>query len=363
MIRRRKPVEAKVSSDRWLVSYADFITLLFAFFVVMYSVSQVNETEYRELSETLSATFERRSQATPGERVGQPGDGKLVAIAELARTIEAALAELIEAKQVTVRSTEEWVEISVNANLLFDTASASPSAEARQIFAEVSTLLAPYDNGIKVSGHTDNLPIHNKQFANNWELSAARATSVVELLRQNGVAPQRLAAIGYGEFQPLADNSTEAGRAQNRRVVLQVARRQAEPVAVALEDLPSLLESASGEQGRGEQGGSAQGTGEQLFEPASEPVLPPATGENERPQQSSEQRDDEQPLQPDDETPRSVGGQPSAANTERAAQPATELDPREVEQTRNPEGASVQPIVREDGSLLFTSDPDAATER
>lgn len=294
MIRRRRPVETKVNHDRWLVSYADLVTLLFAFFVVMYSVSQVNETEYRELSETLNAAFKSR---VTNQSQTQASD--LVSTRELVERVETALAELIEAKAVAVSATDDWVQISVDANVLFASGSAEPSAEAEDIFAQVAELLAPYDNAVEVSGHTDNVPIQNAQFANNWELSAARATSVVQLLSRHGVAPERLAATGYGEFRPVADNTTEEGRAKNRRVVLMVARHQAERPSVDARALPGALDADVGPG-------------------------PPATSA---------------------EPPR----EPAAA-----PEKATEVTPAGP----NEQKPLVKPVIREDGSLLFTNDPE-----
>lgn len=242
MISRRRPVETKVNHDRWLVSYADLVTLLFALFVVMYSVSKVNEDAYRVLSETLGAAFKDRrvQQAAPVTQTN------LASTTELAEQVKKTLAELVTTGKVQVNATEDWVEISVNASLLFESGSAVPGAEAKKLFARVSKLLAPYENAVEVSGHTDNVPINNRQFDNNWELSAARATAVVELLSQNGVAPARLSATGYGEFRPVADNTTEAGRAQNRRVVLLVTRRQVEqlPVPKTDETVAQMVEQA-----------------------------------------------------------------------------------------------------------------------
>jgi chemotaxis protein MotB len=243
MIRRRKPVETKVNHERWLVSYADFITLLFAFFVVMYSVSQVNETAYRELAETLGGAFDQR--AVRERAAVSPGSSqeKLAKTRDLAQDIKAIFSELIDTRQVQVTATDDWLEVTVNANLLFSSGSAVPSAEAETIFAQLAATLAPFDNAVEVSGHTDNVSINNPQFANNWELSAARATSVVALLNQNGVAPHRLSATGYGEFRPVADNSNEEGRASNRRVVLMVARRQAARPQVPVAELPQALDT------------------------------------------------------------------------------------------------------------------------
>lgn len=240
MIRRRREEEhhSKTGHERWLVSYADFVTLLFGFFVVMYSVSQVSEQKYRVLSETLSNVFQgntRRPVEMEITNDGNPLDkqGKvrglspqinLVDTEVLARELEAALIHLVQPGLVSISATEEWVQIDLSANVLFDSASAEPKEDARTIFRQVAAKLAPYDNEVEVSGHTDDVPIRTSQFHSNWELSSARASSVVRLLAADGVDPQQLSAVGYGEYRPVADNTSEAGRAANRRVVLKVGR-------------------------------------------------------------------------------------------------------------------------------------------
>ncbi|TVZ38620.1 chemotaxis protein MotB [Alteromonadaceae bacterium 2753L.S.0a.02] len=225
MIRRTR-IETKINHERWLVSYSDFITLLFAFFVVMYSVSQVSESKYRILSETLQSAFSPQNQAAQQNNNAMPVE--LASIDWLQQNLNAALENLIIAGDVSLWGNEDWVEIELNANLLFESGSAQPNREAREIFSDVADVLAPFENAVQVSGHTDNIPISTERFASNWELSAARAVAVVNLLAYDGILPERLSATGYGEYQPLADNQTAEGRARNRRVVLRVARSKAE---------------------------------------------------------------------------------------------------------------------------------------
>lgn len=239
MIRRhREEITTKTGNERWLVSYSDLVTLLFAFFVVMYSVSQVNSEKYRVLASTLSQTFAgevpANVQAQQPLRESEAYNDTPPALdtAAIAHQLQNSLLQRLAAEDIAVRATQDWVEIDLNANLLFDSASAEPNAEARQIFADVAAVLAQLPNPVEVSGHTDDRPINNAQFASNWELSSARATAVVHLLATGGLDPRRLAAVGYGEFRPVAPNSDEQGRAQNRRVVLTVAR-YIEPPQVA----------------------------------------------------------------------------------------------------------------------------------
>jgi chemotaxis protein MotB len=256
MIRRRREEDhhSKTGHERWLVSYADFVTLLFGFFVVMYSVSQVSEQKYRVLSETLSNVFQGNTRQPVDREVtndGNPLDqqGKISGLSPeinlvdtevLARDLEDALIHLVQPGQVRISATEEWVQIDLNANVLFDSASADPKPEAREIFRQIAAKLAPFDNEIEVSGHTDDRPIRTPRFQSNWELSSARASSVVRLLVEDGVDPRQLSAVGYGEYRPVADNATDDGRAVNRRVVLMVARhpvrRQVVPLDGALDE-------------------------------------------------------------------------------------------------------------------------------
>ncbi|WP_045860399.1 flagellar motor protein MotB [Teredinibacter purpureus] len=228
-MRRRSTIATKTNHERWLVSYSDFITLLFAFFVVMYSVSHVSESKYKVLSETLQSAFSQPVQslaAAPVEIV-ENGDS-LAALSSLEKSLSALLEGAIAKGSVSVWGNEDWVEIEVSSALLFNSGDAAPSQEARQIFADVAEVLSPFANAVAVSGHTDDIPIRNTRFDSNWELSSARAVAVVNLLAVEGVDPTRLSAIGYGEYQPIGDNATPEGRNQNRRVVLRVARSKAQ---------------------------------------------------------------------------------------------------------------------------------------
>lgn len=242
MARRRAPEESE-NHERWLVSYADFITLLFAFFVVMYSISSLNEGKYKILTESLVGIFNQPDRALSPIPVGeQPPRTTLVEelpveelsgphnqqaldpLESIMRSMRSAFAELIDAKQLTVRGNELWVEIELNSSLLFPSGDALPTDQAFDLLHKIAGILAPFANPIHVEGFTDNLPINTANYPTNWELSAARAGSVVRMLAGDGVAPERLAAVGYGEFQPVADNATAEGRARNRRVVLVVSR-------------------------------------------------------------------------------------------------------------------------------------------
>jgi chemotaxis protein MotB len=243
--RRRREPEEHVNHERWLVSYADFITWLFAFFVVMYSISSINEGKYKVISQALIGVFndadhslkpipigeERPKTVTPAQPLVNDSDetsagvgGTADPLKSIASDISAAFGDLISSNQMTVRGNELWVEIELNSSLLFASADAMPSDQAFTIIDKVAAILKPFENPIHVEGFTDNFPISTAQYPTNWELSSARAASIVRMLAMQGVNPSRLASVGYGEFQPVANNATVEGRSRNRRVVLVVSR-------------------------------------------------------------------------------------------------------------------------------------------
>jgi chemotaxis protein MotB len=310
MVRKRRQHNGPENHERWMVSYADFITLLFALFVVMYAVSSVNEGKYRVLSEAMADAFrpvstnskpqwasnesymssdlsvqtvatpvlpyqiapdlrplpiaavapeestesveaacptpeepapelqlqiamaadapepdhqekaavENQPAASIAEKpIGQASDDPMLSIAT---RLENSVAELIEADLVRIRREGSWVELEMKNHMLFDSASSIINTDAVPSIRQIATVLRDIPNRIHVEGFTDNIPINTSLYPSNWELSAARAASVVHLLMDEGLAPERMAAVGYGEHRPIADNATEQGRIQNRRVVL-----------------------------------------------------------------------------------------------------------------------------------------------
>lgn len=345
---RRRPPESDVHHERWLISYADFITLLFAFFVVMYSISQVNESKYRVLSETLNVAFNETIPMTLDPvQVGDPqlraipsviqgggqheadhtttGDGafdKTADLPQLSDMFEDEFSDLIDDKLIQVHSNELWLEVELKSSILFDSADAEPSLQAESIFADIAGILKGFNNPIQVEGFTDNVPIRNRQFPSNWELSGARASSVVKLLARGGVKAERLSAVGFGEFQPIADNTTDSGRAENRRVVLMIARERLQrPNVRTQEDIG------------------------QAVEPAQKEVLQPY------PQPSD--AEPEPALVP---TPTVEGGEPATQTDVEPPSDAAEAET--TEQERLAPVGEIKPIELEGGGLLFSSDPD-----
>lgn len=258
---RKRAVDIEVDHDRWLVSYADFVTLLFAFFVVMYSISQVNEGKYKVLSDELLEAFKVTPSAINPIQVGDPtvavdpsivenatGQDEDKSTAKVTSEEESQdqqsqsdntlddvsdqfveqFSDLMTDDTLKIFGNELWLEIELDSSVLFASGDAKPSDKAKDIFADVATVLGQFNNPVQVEGFTDNVPISNERFNNNWELSSARAAAVVNLLEAQGIAPNRLSAVGYGEHRPVADNATSDGRAENRRVVLMISREEIE---------------------------------------------------------------------------------------------------------------------------------------
>lgn len=239
---RKKFDEEHDSHDRWLVSYADLITLLFAFFVVMYAISSVNEAKYRVLAESLGTAFGRAPRAAPLappnvepstpvrpkslSREKRRGDAALRKEKEhmtgMARDILKALAPLVSQGKVRVTQTNRGVNVEINASVLFATGDTKLTGESGQVLRAVAFVLKSDDHDIQIEGHTDNVPISTPIFPSNWELSAVRASSVVRLFLDNGIAENRLVAVGHGANQPIAGNDTPDGRVRNRRVEVMI---------------------------------------------------------------------------------------------------------------------------------------------
>ena len=273
---RRKKHEEHGNHEAWAIPYADLMTLLLAFFVVMYAISSLNEGKYRVMADALTAAFggaprtinpvqvgnhqqqgsdyDRPSPIKSGAKSGPtapsptPDPTLLPSMAsqmrmpvsmrnqdQLARAqrqldavavqLGKALAPLIEQNLISVRRSELWIEVEIHSDILFQTGSASLDQGARQTLALLAGVLRTTPNGVRVEGYTDNQPIATAQFPSNWALSAARAIAVVQALAARGVQPQHLVAAGFGEFQPLDLGTTEDAFARNRRIELKLTER------------------------------------------------------------------------------------------------------------------------------------------
>lgn len=242
MARRKKRAEHD-NHDRWLISYADFITLLFAFFVVMYSISSVNEGKYKTFSESLNTAFDQKNASAPVSIgiVNTPAaqKNKLLVDRDSARLIEQqqriqaqmkavdnnlreVMADMIAKGQVGVYQNRRGVVVDISASMLFREGESSVQTAALETLREVAQVLSRENQAIEVEGHTDDVPIKNAQFPSNWELSAGRASSVVRMLANYGVPELRLSAVGMAANHPVAANDTAEHRAQNRRVAITI---------------------------------------------------------------------------------------------------------------------------------------------
>jgi chemotaxis protein MotB len=234
------------SAERWMVSYADFITLLFAFFVVMYAISSVNHTKYRELASTMRKNFGQGDGSALVLDDAAPGDlsedGAPDPLAVIADRLAGALGRLLDLDVVDLRRTPRGVELEINSRMLFETAQSDLNEAYRPLMQRLADILAEPGYMLNVEGFTDDVPITNARFPSNWELSSARASAVVRLLGELGVDPGTMAAVGYGPHRPVADNSSELGRARNRRVVL-VVRLATEAEADAMTGNAPMLQA------------------------------------------------------------------------------------------------------------------------
>lgn len=265
---RKKFLSEDDNPERWLISYADFVTLLFAFFVLMYSVSSVNNIEIESLSEALEEAFtnekvEKTVKTMPevSESVATTIEPMILdnpvidekrdlseeilkerrLLQQISENFEDVLQPYIENDLVKVIRNDFWIELEMNSELLFVSGEAEFSNRALPILEKIAELVRRMPNIINIEGHTDNMPIKTMQFSSNWELSSARATSVVREFVNYGIPPKRLAAIGYGEHHPVAENISEESRKQNRRVVLVLMSRAFARYGMSDEERAKLL--------------------------------------------------------------------------------------------------------------------------
>ncbi len=245
--RRRRP-DAQVNHERWLISYADFVTLLFAFFVVLYASSQIDTQRATRLSDAINSAFQQlgifeKDNHKPGDvepkitlpsalNAGQDlshwapdGQDRLGTdptkreFNAIRSELEQALAAEIKRNEVALAMEPDGLVVSLREVGFFDSGAADIKPDAQAAFSRVAVILHEHSFAVRIEGHTDNVPIHTAQFASNWELSTARATELVKtLVEQHGIPAERLSAAGYAQFHPAASNATAKGRQLNRRV-------------------------------------------------------------------------------------------------------------------------------------------------
>jgi chemotaxis protein MotB len=275
---RRRRHEEHENHEAWAIPYGDLVTLLLAFFVVMYAMSTVNEGKYRVLSDSLSEAFNGAPHSahavtdgggtggrieTPRSQVQKifsaampvaaqaanapstkaagaaaesrpaaaeaeagagsapgPALGDSAELAKVADDVSNAMGTLVAAGEVHVRRLQNSVVVDISTDILFPSGVAHLSSNAAPALQHLAAALKPFTNAIRVEGYTDDRPINTAEFPSNWELSAARAASVVHLFMDHGVSPDRLAVMGFGQYRPATTNNNVAGRNANRRVAV-----------------------------------------------------------------------------------------------------------------------------------------------
>lgn len=230
---RKKRHEEHENHERWLVSYADFITLLFAFFTSMYAMSSVNEGKYRILSESLAVAFSpsmytsARLQEGPRfvhEYRPSIADEFRSAFSSKFRKVEKALRNLEEQHKLRLLVDKDKITIRIDSGVIFKPSSDEILDEGAGVLKEVAAAVRDMSNPVTIEGHTDNIPISTERFPSNWDLSSARAITILKLfINEHSVDPKRLSAVGYGEYRPVETNDTPSGRKSNRRVDILVS--------------------------------------------------------------------------------------------------------------------------------------------
>jgi chemotaxis protein MotB len=248
-MRRRERRRGHASHERWLVSYADFITLLFAFFVVLYASSKADQKKQQQVSQAINSAFRalalfpdsarklaglknvsaisQDKPVTPmnivmGEDLLSPTQVKQD-LAKVQQQLERMLSNQIAEHTVSIQMGRDGLVISLREAGFFNSGSAVPQAATLPVLREIASVLGKTPYNVRIEGHTDNLPIHNALFDSNWELSSARATRIARIfVDTRSILAEHLSATGYAEFHPVANNDTDSGRAENRRVDLVV---------------------------------------------------------------------------------------------------------------------------------------------
>ena len=247
---RKKQHEKEANHERWLVSYADFITLLFAVFVTLYAMSQTDKKKVEEVMASMRDSF-GYSTSSPASKPSVIEAGAISVIPSIHKmsqaprrgksrgseqdfkatkaSIEAYLLKAGAQEKVVVSVSQRGLVVSLKEAGFFDSGSAVLRPGSRTLLNDVVSSLASYSNAVRVEGHTDNMPISSHAFPSNWELSTARATNVLQhLTRQEDFDPGKISATGYGEYRPVADNSVDDGRGKNRRVDIVLLSEQSE---------------------------------------------------------------------------------------------------------------------------------------
>lgn len=229
-MKRKKPGK-RSDGLRWMLTYSDLITLLMIFFIVMYSMSQVDQNKYKQVSQSLSIAMGGGKSIIGSDNTSNIKDNvkeintmnetqdEQKKLQQLKKQVDAYLKQNGLSSSVSTQIDERGLVVSINDTLFFDTGKAELKPEIQTKLIGIGKIVNQLGNSIRVEGHTDNVPISNSQYSSNWQLSCIRAANVTQFLQSKvGIKPEKLSAVGYGEYKPVINNSTEVGRAKNRRV-------------------------------------------------------------------------------------------------------------------------------------------------
>lgn len=226
---RKKRLEERENHDRWLVSYADFITLLFAFFTALYALSTVSEGKYKILSESLQTAFKPKYVGLTGNFRPVTGDdaplaeGFGAAFSSEYRKLSKTFKELKERRRVSLLYGKSKITIRIQGAKLFHPGSDEFIEDAGPVLDKVAVVLKDMSYSVRIEVHTDNIPINTARFPSNWDFSSARAIKILKyFISVHGMDPKKLSALGYGEYRPVSTNNTPGGRSRNRRVDIMV---------------------------------------------------------------------------------------------------------------------------------------------
>lgn len=225
---KKKEIKVKENKERWLLTYADMITLLMVFFIVLYAMSNVDAKKYQSLAESLNDVFSGQKAILndPSTNIVnvRPSTSQND-FSEMEKQLKDIIAEMGLVSKVQINYESEGIVLSFQDTILFNLGSANLTPEAMNIIEKVTEILAKAPLRIRVEGNTDDLPIRTAQFPSNWELSVARATSVVRVMISNPrMEPGRISILGHGEYRPAAPNDSPENRQLNRRVDIVILR-------------------------------------------------------------------------------------------------------------------------------------------
>lgn len=223
---KRVEEEEHENAERWLLTYSDLITLLMIFFIVLYAMSNIDAKKYSSMAQSMNIAMGGGGKSIIGTSDNSSiKDSSPAVITEeeklsgLKGEVDQYLNDAGLSGNVSTQLDERGLVIRMENSILFDSGKADIKSESRDVLIKIGQTLNKLDNYIRVEGHTDNVPVRSSLFRSNWDLSAVRATNVVELfVNESKVSPARLSEVGYGEYRPVASNKTDAGRAKNRRV-------------------------------------------------------------------------------------------------------------------------------------------------